>query len=64
MIHVYPIAEEKQHDLSDTTTCSCEPEVQWDFPEAIVIHKQIHTTNEQDRNRRFQRDDYSSQPEK
>lgn len=45
MIHVYPINDEREHDL-DGTMCPCEPHVEWSDPEtgepyaqALVIHR-------------------------
>jgi hypothetical protein len=44
MYHVYPINDEKPHDLKGTM-CPCEPRVEWNDPEtgeayteALVIH--------------------------
>jgi hypothetical protein len=35
--HVYPLNDEKPHELQGTT-CPCGPRVEWDHPEALVIH--------------------------
>lgn len=37
MSHVYPLNDEKPHELQGTT-CPCGPRVEWDHPEALVIH--------------------------
>lgn len=44
MIHVYPLNDEKAHEL-EGTTCHCGPSVEWSDPEtgeayseALVIH--------------------------
>jgi hypothetical protein len=38
MIHVYPLNDEREHDTGDTTTCWCDPTLDTDNPEMIVIH--------------------------
>ena len=39
MIHVHPIDDIKEHDISDTgNTCSCNPSVLLEDGEMIVIH--------------------------
>lgn len=40
MIHVYPEAEEDQHEL-EGTSCPCGVDVEWDLPEAVVLHHRI-----------------------
>ena len=37
MYHIYPANEEHMHDL-DGTCCKCCPIVDWELPEALVIH--------------------------
>lgn len=44
MYHIYPVNDEREHDLQ-TTQCWCEPEVKWHdeetgriYPEALVVH--------------------------
>jgi hypothetical protein len=37
MIHVYPLNDLGEHD-TESTMCECEPRIDWDQPEAIVIH--------------------------
>jgi hypothetical protein len=37
MIHVYPLNDLREHDL-ESTMCECEPRIDWDQSEAIVIH--------------------------
>lgn len=45
MIHVYPVNDEREHEL-EGTVCPCEPHVEWHDPEtgepyaqAMVIHR-------------------------
>jgi hypothetical protein len=38
MIHVYPLNDEREHETGDTTTCWCDPKLDIDNPEMIVIH--------------------------
>lgn len=38
MIHVYPTNDLRPHEL-EGTMCPCGPTVEWDHPEAIVIHR-------------------------
>jgi hypothetical protein len=38
MIHVYPVNDEQEHETGDTTTCWCDPTLEIDRPEMIVIH--------------------------
>ena len=38
MIHVYPINDEREHDIRDTTMCWCDPSLDTENPEIIVIH--------------------------
>lgn len=37
MIHVYPVGDEREHELQGTT-CPCGPRVEWEDAEALVIH--------------------------
>jgi hypothetical protein len=37
MLHVYPLDEESQHNLTGTD-CECMPAVDFDLPEALVVH--------------------------
>ena len=37
MLHIYPVGDEKEHDI-ESTTCWCEPKIEWDHPEPLVIH--------------------------
>lgn len=37
MIHVYPLNDKREHDTNGTV-CWCEPVVDWDLPEALVVH--------------------------
>jgi hypothetical protein len=41
MIHVYPLKDEREHDTGDTTTCWCEPKLDTEGPELIVIHNSM-----------------------
>lgn len=36
MIHIYPINDTKEHEMS--TTCKCDPTVEIQYGEDIVIH--------------------------
>ena len=45
MIHVYPIDEECEHELGEETTCPCGVKVEWQWPEALVIHR-LHPERE------------------
>ncbi len=38
MIHVYPLNDEQEHEIGDTTTCRCDPKLIIDEPELIVVH--------------------------
>lgn len=37
VIHIYPRNDTKEHVL-EGTTCWCDPVVEWEHPEALVIH--------------------------
>jgi len=37
VIHVYPVGDEREHELQGTT-CPCGPRVEWEHAEAVVIH--------------------------
>jgi hypothetical protein len=37
MVHVYPVNDTREHEL-EGTCCWCEPHVDWDQPEAVVVH--------------------------
>lgn len=37
MIHVYPVNDTREH-VTEGTGCWCEPHIDWDQPEAIVVH--------------------------
>jgi hypothetical protein len=37
MVHVYPVNDTQQHEL-EGTCCWCEPHVDWNQPEAVVVH--------------------------
>ncbi len=38
MIHIYPINDEREHEIGDTTTCWCDPKLDLEQPEMLVIH--------------------------
>jgi len=38
MIHVFPLNDEREHDTGDTTTCWCDPKLDTENSEMIVIH--------------------------
>ncbi len=40
-IHVYPVNDEKEHDVEDSEglgCCSCNPVIDWSGPRVLVIH--------------------------
>lgn len=40
MIHVYPLNEEADHDLTDAGhACRCVPKVDWTLAECLVVHR-------------------------
>lgn len=40
MDHVYPLNDEKEHDVSDeATTCHCGPRIDWSGPVPLMIHR-------------------------
>lgn len=41
MNHVYPINDGREHETGDTTTCWCDPQLEIDQPEMIVIHNSL-----------------------
>lgn len=41
MIHVYPLNDEREHDTRDTTTCWCDPQLDIENAEMIVIHNSL-----------------------
>jgi hypothetical protein len=45
MIHVYPTAEKRLHELRGTT-CECGVVVDWSEAEAVVSHNSLLTTND------------------
>jgi hypothetical protein len=51
VIHVYPVNDKRLHELNGTG-CWCEPTVEWEHPEALVIHNSLdgRETLEQDHN--------------
>jgi len=40
MIQVYPLRDKREHDL-DGACCWCDPVVDWEGPEALVIHNAL-----------------------
>jgi hypothetical protein len=38
MIHLYPLHDEREHVVGDTTTCWCDPRLDTDSAQLIVIH--------------------------
>lgn len=39
MIHVYPLNDEREHELSGTM-CPCEPRVEWRHPDTGEFHSE------------------------
>lgn len=37
MIHVYPVNDLTEHEL-EGTCCWCQPDVDWNQPEVLVVH--------------------------
>lgn len=40
MIHVYPLNDEREH-VTEGTTCWCDPQLDLEQPEIIVIHNSL-----------------------
>lgn len=40
MIHVYPLLDEKEHEL-EGTMCPCEPRVEWADPITHLPHREV-----------------------
>jgi hypothetical protein len=38
LIHLYPLADAQEHDLSGTV-CECQPDVDWETADPLVTHK-------------------------